>query len=465
MPPTNCLTRDDNVATGLLTSVSKVLLTSCTEKGNIMITLKQYRTECSQNVIRNTDQLHRWIHFVLGLSIPTTPVCPHHDAPFDYLRRSFFEPASDLVVWAPRGGGKTRLGAVATLLDLLFKPGCQVRILGGSLEQSLKMWEHLHPDVLKLIDDGHVKATTRNRRISLSTGSAAAVLTQSQRAVRGLRVQKLRCDEVELFDPQIWSAAQLTTRSLPNPQSPPFASPSRLRDFAAPSTSENPKAIAASVEALSTLHSPFGLMHQILESARANRTPILRWCLLDVLEKCPPTRDCKSCPLWDDCRGLARNATGFFKIDDAISMKRRVSLEVWDAEMLCKKPSAKGAVFRTFDESVHVRESVQWRYPTETLRWLAMDFGYVNPFVCLFIRTDPRDKRVHVFDEYVQEQRMLEEHLVEIKRRQPGPIYRVACDPAGKQRNDQTAQSNVQLLRKAKYVVRCRSSQVVSGGR
>jgi hypothetical protein len=219
--------------------------------------------------------------------------------------------------------------------------------------------------------------------------------------------------------------------------------------------------VAASIEALSTLHSRFGLMHDILESARASKTPILRWCLLDVLEKCPTTRPCQSCPLWEDCRGAARNASGFFRIDDAIAMKRRVSRETWDAEMLCKKPSVKNSVFATFDESIHVRDSIRWPHPSETVVWLAIDFGYVNPFVCLFIRTDP-DKRVHVFDEYVREQRMLEEHLLEIKRRYRGEVFRVACDPAGKQRSDQTSKSNVQLLKKA-YEVRCKSSPIVEG--
>ena len=426
-----------------------------------MLTLKQYRTGLANNVIRNADELHKWIQLVLGLSIPTHPLCPHHDAPFTYLKHTFFEPASDLVVWAPRGGGKTRLGAIATLLDLVFKPHCQVRILGGSLEQSLKMWEHLHPDILKLIDEGHVKAkTSRNNRVTLSTGSSAAVLTQSERAVRGLRVQKLRCDEVELFDTKVWSAAQLTTRSLPgtarnlDPKSEISNPQSAIR---------NPQSlpIAATIEALSTLHSRFGLMHDILESARANNTRVIKWCLLDVLENCPPSRDCKTCPLYEDCRGLAKNANGFMKIDDAIAMKKRVSQETWDAEMMCRRPSVKDSVFRTFDESIHVRESVESHQPFTTRTWLAMDFGYVAPFVCLFIRT-AADKSTHVFDEYVQDQRMLEEHLVEVRRRFNGEVYRVACDPAGKQRNDQTSHSNVQLLRK-QFTVRCRSSQIVDG--
>src|SRR4051812_32313915 len=77
------------------------------------------------------DELWLWVSEVLKLKMPRVPACPTHSAPFDYLRHAYFEPARDLVVWAPRGGGKTRLGAIATLLDLLHKDGVQVRILGG----------------------------------------------------------------------------------------------------------------------------------------------------------------------------------------------------------------------------------------------------------------------------------------------------------------------------------------------
>ena len=109
------------------------------------------------------------------------------------------------------------LGAVATVLDLLFKPGVRVRILGGSLEQSSKMYEHL----LTLLDRpmlggvrGQVLANRPTQRhIRLTNGSEAAILAGSQRSVRGTRVHKLRCDEVEEFDPDVWRAAQMVTRS------------------------------------------------------------------------------------------------------------------------------------------------------------------------------------------------------------------------------------------------------------
>ena len=85
-------------------------------------TLKEQRAGLL-NVCATEDALWGWVRWFLGLSVPRRAVCPGHDAPLEYLKAAYFEPASDLVVWAPRGGGKTRLGAAATLLDLLHKPG------------------------------------------------------------------------------------------------------------------------------------------------------------------------------------------------------------------------------------------------------------------------------------------------------------------------------------------------------
>jgi len=117
------------------------------------------------------------------------------------------------VVWANRGGGKTFLAAIATLLDLVFKDGIEIRALGGSLEQAKRMHAHLRGflerDPFRAMLDGRIT----ERRIRLGNGSTLELLAQSQTSVRGTRVQKLRCDEAELFDPDVWEAAQLVTRS------------------------------------------------------------------------------------------------------------------------------------------------------------------------------------------------------------------------------------------------------------
>ena len=85
------------------------------------------------------QHLKNYIKKFLGVDVPDKRICPEHNSPMDYLWHSFntdFSPErktnGDCVVWANRGGGKTKLAAVGTLLDCIFKPDCQVRILGGS---------------------------------------------------------------------------------------------------------------------------------------------------------------------------------------------------------------------------------------------------------------------------------------------------------------------------------------------
>jgi hypothetical protein len=416
-------------------------------------------------------ELHKWVETFCAVRMPRRAVCPNHDAPFEYLLLAYFEPARDVVVWAPRGGGKTRLGAIATLLDLLHKPGVAVRILGGSLEQSLRMWEHLLPDLASAGKDLYVPPPRSARALRLDNGSHAAVLTQSQRAVRGLRVQKLRCDEVEMFDRAVWEAAQLVTRSLTMPQ----GQSAPVRRFTGGPAGDG-RTVRATVEAISTFHKAYGLMNDVVETAKARGTRVLHWCILDVLERCPPERDCASCDLFGDCNGIAKTrCDGFFSIDDAIAINRRSSVETWEAEMLCKRPSQQGCVFRTFDERVHVRADRVDSDPTHTRTQhllppaeagppisLALDFGYAAPFVCLWIVGGPAGD-VFVVDEYVQEQRTMDEHLDHVEGRAWGKVVRVACDPAGSARNEQTAASNVQLLRSRGYRVHTRKSQIVDG--
>jgi hypothetical protein len=408
---------------------------------------------------KTADELHAWIATYTGLHVPRRAVCCGHAAPFDYLRRSYFEPSVDQVVWAPRGGGKTSLAAVATLLDLLHKPGITVRILGGSLEQSLRMWEYLMGHLESFREDLGDKTKITTRKLQLENGATAAVLTQSQKSVRGLRVQKLRCDEVELFEAPIWEAAQLVTRSR-RAGSVRVQRSIDVDDDRTATELENPL-IHGTIEAFSTLHRPFGLMQTIIDQAEQRRTPVVRWCLLDVLERCPPERECASCPLFDECRGIAKTrCEGFFPIDDAIVMKSRVSEETWKNEMLCQRPSVRGRVFPMFDEAVHVRQppfaldhACEWT--------LGVDFGFSAPFACLWVAQ--RDGLMYVVDELIEKEKPVYAHLETIASRPWPRVGQISCDPAGASRNDQTAKSNIDLLKERGFRVRSSASHIADG--
>ncbi len=379
------------------------------------------------------DALHAWIASALGIIVPRHPLTPASAAPFDYIRHAFFEDRTprDCVVWAARGSGKTFYAALATALDLAFKPGIEIKILGGSLQQSARMHLHLRhllarPVLAPLASD------ITDRRVTLSNGSTAEILAQSERAVRGSRPQKLRCDEVELFDPEVWTAAQFVTRS---------------KHCGVP--------VHASIEALSTWHRPHGLMRELVESEDTPRT-LFRWGVIDVLEQCPPETDCNSCILKPECDGRAKRASGHLPIDDARTMKQRADRASWRAEMLCEKPSRRSAVLPEFDPDLHVVADAP--DPSEDrpgLRWLAgMDLGLRSPTVLLLAAIDETGT-VTIVDEHSASGIVLSEHLDRVLARGWRPQW-IGVDPAAAQRSLQTGLSDTQAMRRMGMVVRSR---------
>jgi hypothetical protein len=460
------------------------------------------------------DALHDWIRQHTGVEIARSPLTSTGSAPFDYLLHTYFEgappgparPAApgrhrrhppDCVVWANRGGGKTFLGALATLLDLLFKPGIEVRVLGGSLEQSQRMHEHLRRFLRHEALSRHLGRMT-DRVITLRNGSRAQVLAQSQASVRGTRVQKVRCDEVELFDPEIWGAAQLTTRSM------------LLRGPWG-------RTVRGSVEALSTMHEPYGLMWNIVGDAeapggdapappspvlrRTGRAPrrLFRWGIVDTLGPCAPQRSCDQCALFPECAGRAKqrppgSIAGHISIDDAIGLKSRVGAAAWEAEMLCLRPRRDACVLPEFDAAVHIGD---WQAPpvpeatvfdplrTERLGvlsarggpararhhvlWLAgMDFGFRSPTVVLLAWLDSEDV-LRIEAEHIRTEQTLEAHIGAITAGfpvagvpLPTPAW-IGIDPAGNQRDIQSGVSAATVLRQAGFGVRSRSSHITDG--
>jgi len=395
--------------------------------------LREHRPGCD-------DALHAWIAGALGVVVPRHALTPGSASPFDYLCHAFFEDRSprDCVVWAARGSGKTFYAALATALDLAFKPGIEVKILGGSLQQSARMHQHLRELLSRPVLAPIVESVTE-RRVVLANRSSAEILAQSERAVRGSRPQKLRCDEVELFDPEVWTAAQFVTRS---------------KHCGVP--------VRASIEALSTWHRPHGLMRDLVE-AKGDARRVLRWGVVDVLERCPPQENCASCVLQEECGGRAKRASGHLPIADARAMKQRADRSSWASEMLCQRPSRRGAVLPEFERDRHVvRTAPEPGDDRPGLRWLCgMDLGLRSPTVLLLAAVDEAG-RVTVVDEHCASGVVLEEHLERVLARGWRPQW-IGVDPAAGQRSLQTGLSDTQAMRRMGMVVRTRRLPVDAG--
>jgi len=119
-------------------------------------------------------------------------------------------------------------------------------------------------------------------------------------------------------------------------------------------------------------------------------------------------------------------------------------------------------VFAEFEPVVHVRAV---DYDENLPLYRAIDFGFVNPFVCLWLQVDG-DGCVRVLDEYVRSRASIDVHAEEVKLRTPCSEERVAttfCDPAGAGRNDVTGTSAVKELRSLGIVTRHRRSGILEG--
>lgn len=456
---------------------------------------------------RGAAELHRFVRAVLHLDVPRRPLIEGNDAPFDYLAATFFESGRDLAVWASRGGGKTCLGAAATVLDMLFKPGIQVRILGGSRDQSDHMYRHLTNMMGAPLLKPLFLTDPTTRRMRLVNGSEVELLAQAETSVRGQRVHKLRCDELELFDRSVWSAAQRVTRS----------------------ATLGGVEVRGTVEAISTFHRPFGLMSEVIgppagdggapgvpgvpgvPGAATKPSPfrVIRWSVLDVIERCPASRPCKGCEIESDCRGRAKEAGGFMKVDDVIAQHDRSGDQAWASEMMCRRPSVEENVFPTFAVEKHVVETsvgggesvliggmnreefeaadrfqvvrgeglltvpregaLDPQYADDFQYIAGMDFGVRSPLVMLWGRLcGPGDapvaeRLVEIVDEYLEVGLTMDTHCELIERRGwPRPEW-VGVDPAGNSRNSQTGLSDIAYLRRRGYKIRRMKSLISTG--
>jgi hypothetical protein len=288
-----------------------------------IVQLIEYHRACGFD---GPEDLLDFVEVFWGVRIPRVKVCPEHTPPAEYIVAAFFEEILDCVCWANRSGGKTFNGALVTWLDSVFKSGCETKILGGSGEQSLRMYEHMKsfitPPFQPLVEGEALRTRTH-----LVNGSNIQILTASTKSVRGPHPQKLKLDEVDEFEDRIYEAALLIPKSA--------------------------RGIRASVQIYSTMHKAYGLMNRVITEAAESGYRVFKWCVFDVMERCEG-RDCDTCELGEDCEGRARQADGFYPVEDAISARRKVSRETWESEMLCKMPSHEGLIYKEFDLSVHV---------------------------------------------------------------------------------------------------------------
>jgi len=277
---------------------------------------------------RSRGHLRDYIRYFFGVEVPDYVVTDGHSSAMDYIWDTFNADflkkprvSADAIVWANRGGGKTQSAAIATVLDTIFKPNIQIRILSGTGEQAGRLYEYfekfIHLGYEQTIKD--IKTWPRKKTI-FKNGAMVEVLIQAETSVRGQHVHKLRCDEVELFKDRVYEAAQYSTMSS--------------------------NGYIAAFEVISTMHLSYGLMKRLLTNAEKKGQKIYKWNIWDVIERC--SRVCNAdCLLHKLCCGKAKKGKGYFGINDVITQLGRTKDRSFFYEMLCGEDLKK-----TFDRVV-----------------------------------------------------------------------------------------------------------------
>jgi len=98
------------------------------------------------------------------------------------------------------------------------------------------------------------------------------------------------------------------------------------------------------------------------------------------------------------------------RIDDMIS---KWPEEVQATRIQGEFASFYGAVFKTYLRRIHVIDP--FRIPKNWRRYRSFDFGFTNPFVCLWLAKD-KDENWYVYREYYQAQTGIQEHIRIVKR-------------------------------------------------
>ena len=110
-----------------------------------------------------------------------------------------------------------------------------------------------------------------------------------------------------------------------------------------------------------------------------------------------------------------------------------------------------GLVYNTFNRDAHVIKP--FKIPAEWKRYRGIDFGYTNPFACVWIAID-HDENAYIYDEHYQSEMLIKEHALRIKEKSGDDKFlNTYADPSGKQERAElssygiyTAPANTDLI-------------------
>lgn len=385
-----------------------------------------------KNAPSNDDELHEFIEIAFQINIPRKVVVEGHSSPFQFIADLFFGRVKNAIAFANRNGGKTVNVAVLNLLDMLFKPGCEVGSAGATKKQAKKCYEYfqsfMEMNWFKDFCARYQRITGRQfvkkeiqEETSFASGSTQEILTATTTGLRSPHPHKARIDEVDEID---WVTLQTGL-----------------------SMARSSKGIRGQNVFTSTRQHAQGTMQRLLDEAPKKGFKVYEWNCWESVAKCE--RRCVNdpehgdCPIYVYCQGKAHHCDGFYEIEDFIDKVQTLDRETFDTEWANKKPSREKLVYSEFESSRHVMTPTKLfsmfglAYPSrEWRRTHGIDFGASpgHPFAYIKICQLPSGRGWLIYHEYVADQKLMKDHARSIKGTPHwSPNDHNYADTAGKQ--------------------------------
>ena len=392
-------------------------------------------------LLTNRADIWLFVYERFGVRLGHTAFSEGHSTPLDFVVDALANSGDDIAAWACRSGGKTLGASLIAAIEYLRHDNLEGRVLSGSEDQARYLYEYWCRWCCAVLS-GRIDGPQSRQRTAVAGGSFE-ILAASQKRVRGGKVQRLFEDEVDEISPEIDAAAVGMV-----------ASRGDLR---------------GRTVYTSTWHRTGGPMGQLIENAETSGIRIHKWNIWEAIARCPADRHargrgCDECPLEGPCRdkarvyhcdvnwpvGIAAEAGGLYCVDDVIKAYRKLSERAWDCEYLCRRPSAEGLVWPEFNPLEHSCATP----PANLKIYRSIDWG-CGVFVCLWIGVGA-DSRAYVLDTYRAEHGTLRQHADYINSHRLQDVRKTFCDPAGRNRSDQTGRSSIDVF--AQYGIRCNYS-------
>lgn len=219
---------------------------------------------------QDDDELYHVVKALWGVTIPRHKVCPNHVAPFTafadaYWARNSIDPDSpvkSMALWHGSRGlsGKSYMLSILGITEA-FLLGTKINLLGGSLNQSTTIHEHMREALYSRNAPRFMIKTEGNSSIQLSNGARIRPLTASQKTVRGPHPSRILLDEIDEMELAILDAA------LGQPMEQMSYLGTKIKPFTV---------------MCSTWQNPDGTFTEIMKRAEEQRIPTYQWCFKDT---------------------------------------------------------------------------------------------------------------------------------------------------------------------------------------